>query len=232
MATEAFGVYSDFFFFKGEEGIRDLTVTGVQTCALPISDLPRESARGELVDDAFPGGGFGLRSPVDDEQALLELAERALEAPVAARVRPAEGVAELERGLGAVTEEFAGDGVGVSGDTPLAVEPFVLVRRAMVPFQPVKAGEKLKREERLPAAEVAAGVSQAPPRQLVLPAPEPLGVFVPTRNQIKVAGRATFHRRPQARQAKALDGKQQTKPDAVNEPGSLGDGANHRSRDW
>src|SRR2546430_12538220 len=28
-----------FFFFQAEDGIRDLTVTGVQTCALPISFL-------------------------------------------------------------------------------------------------------------------------------------------------------------------------------------------------
>src|SRR2546422_9793936 len=27
-----------FFFFKAEDGIRDVAVTGVQTCALPISD--------------------------------------------------------------------------------------------------------------------------------------------------------------------------------------------------
>src|SRR2546430_10814861 len=27
-----------FFFFQAEDGIRDLTVTGVQTCALPIYD--------------------------------------------------------------------------------------------------------------------------------------------------------------------------------------------------
>src|SRR2546427_10332602 len=27
----------DCFFFQAEDGIRDLTVTGVQTCALPIS---------------------------------------------------------------------------------------------------------------------------------------------------------------------------------------------------
>src|SRR2546427_8699939 len=27
---------SSFFFFQAEDGIRDLTVTGVQTCALPI----------------------------------------------------------------------------------------------------------------------------------------------------------------------------------------------------
>src|SRR5688572_32224110 len=28
-----------FFFFQAEDGIRDLTVTGVQTCALPIFSL-------------------------------------------------------------------------------------------------------------------------------------------------------------------------------------------------
>src|SRR5256886_9174684 len=30
-----------FFFFQAEDGIRDLTVTGVQTCALPISHVVR-----------------------------------------------------------------------------------------------------------------------------------------------------------------------------------------------
>src|SRR5258708_32603588 len=30
---------SVFFFFQAEDGIRDDLVTGVQTCALPISDL-------------------------------------------------------------------------------------------------------------------------------------------------------------------------------------------------
>src|SRR5687768_18340412 len=29
-----------FFFFQAEDGIRDVAVTGVQTCALPISALP------------------------------------------------------------------------------------------------------------------------------------------------------------------------------------------------
>src|SRR2546427_5703344 len=34
-----------FFFFQAEDGIRDLTVTGVQTCALPIhtSELQSQS---------------------------------------------------------------------------------------------------------------------------------------------------------------------------------------------
>src|SRR2546430_8642540 len=29
-------IFCSFFFFQAEDGIRDLTVTGVQTCALPI----------------------------------------------------------------------------------------------------------------------------------------------------------------------------------------------------
>src|SRR2546430_16812147 len=40
-----------FFFFQAEDGIRDLTVTGVQTCALPISE-------GYLIDD---GVALGMR---------------------------------------------------------------------------------------------------------------------------------------------------------------------------
>src|SRR3712207_8774141 len=30
------------FFFQAEDGIRDIGVTGVQTCALPISEQPEE----------------------------------------------------------------------------------------------------------------------------------------------------------------------------------------------
>src|SRR5207245_6613540 len=41
------------FFFQAEDGIRDATVTGVQTCALPISldgrDQPPEIALGEEI---------------------------------------------------------------------------------------------------------------------------------------------------------------------------------------
>src|SRR5437588_3565346 len=34
-------MYCFFFFFQAEDGIRDHCVTGVQTCALPISSQPR-----------------------------------------------------------------------------------------------------------------------------------------------------------------------------------------------
>src|SRR5256886_5536005 len=33
-------LHHSYFFFQAEDGIRDLTVTGVQTCALPISCAP------------------------------------------------------------------------------------------------------------------------------------------------------------------------------------------------
>src|SRR6266567_6240836 len=48
-----------FFFFQAEDGIRDLTVTGVQTCALPISQRQRrqraaQGARGAAAALAVP----------------------------------------------------------------------------------------------------------------------------------------------------------------------------------
>src|SRR5688572_23457817 len=53
------------FFFQAEDGIRDLTVTGVQTCALPICGSrpdrtrphgsPRAAARGARRASAGPG---------------------------------------------------------------------------------------------------------------------------------------------------------------------------------
>src|SRR2546430_519655 len=37
-----------FFFFQAEDGIRDLTVTGVQTCALPISLEPAHGSQAHV----------------------------------------------------------------------------------------------------------------------------------------------------------------------------------------
>src|SRR2546430_13520061 len=47
-----------FFFFQAEDGIRDLTVTGVQTCALPIS-----------AGTGRPGGPERARAPARQEQS-------------------------------------------------------------------------------------------------------------------------------------------------------------------
>src|SRR5688572_32133641 len=48
-----------FFFFQAEDGIRDLTVTGVQTCALPICLPARVSWRVAARNPhCCPGGGI------------------------------------------------------------------------------------------------------------------------------------------------------------------------------
>src|SRR5437762_6645919 len=50
-----------FFFFQAEDGIRDTSVTGVQTCALPISD-PQRIAQSIAADLAKIGVIARLRS--------------------------------------------------------------------------------------------------------------------------------------------------------------------------
>src|SRR2546422_1267446 len=39
-----------FFFFQAEDGIRDVAVTGVQTCALPISPFEPKKYRDEYQE--------------------------------------------------------------------------------------------------------------------------------------------------------------------------------------
>src|SRR5256886_16436352 len=54
------------FFFQAEDGIRDLTVTGVQTCALPIwtaqAQVDAQAAIGSFL---MSQQNFGSISPVD-----------------------------------------------------------------------------------------------------------------------------------------------------------------------
>src|SRR2546430_4606491 len=50
-----------FFFFQAEDGIRDLTVTGVQTCALPI------------FDDVYIGSAVGARMDLRDINSVQVL---------------------------------------------------------------------------------------------------------------------------------------------------------------
>src|SRR2546429_6119753 len=47
--------YSCFFFFQAEDGIRDVAVTGVQTCALPIyvTDVSPISGPPELLQPSM-----------------------------------------------------------------------------------------------------------------------------------------------------------------------------------
>src|SRR6266581_6427871 len=56
-------IYGFCFFFQAEDGIRDGRVTGVQTCALPISRGRKQEAGGRLL-------------PFDSDLCLLRSEER------------------------------------------------------------------------------------------------------------------------------------------------------------
>src|SRR5205823_9592942 len=53
------------FFFQAEDGIRDKLVTGVQTCALPISCslMPYTSGANDLTEGPFLGGYMVIAEP-------------------------------------------------------------------------------------------------------------------------------------------------------------------------
>src|SRR5256886_9618404 len=75
------------FFFQAEDGIRDLTVTGVQTCALPISSGRRRYRRtaGSAWTDRRPVSGIAvLRIPQRPRTVLLAGAGRRRSAGMAA----------------------------------------------------------------------------------------------------------------------------------------------------
>src|SRR5256884_7912177 len=99
----------DFFFFQAEDGIRDVAVTGVQTCALPILKERRicegcsELRNGSVARGARCGkeacrtvrddrGGFPACDSVEAELCLPSKAQRAFCAPFpegeSARVDP------------------------------------------------------------------------------------------------------------------------------------------------
>src|SRR5437879_10288187 len=80
-----------FFFFQAEDGIRDTSVTGVQTCALPISDHAPE--RDDGIEALTRGSGLGddgelerARNPRDfhirvRDAAATQRVARALQEP-------------------------------------------------------------------------------------------------------------------------------------------------------
>src|SRR2546430_13337408 len=65
---------TELFFFQAEDGIRDLTVTGVQTCALPISRALAAEPRFMLLDEPF--AGVDPLSVLDIQRIIRELTNR------------------------------------------------------------------------------------------------------------------------------------------------------------
>src|SRR3989475_9051387 len=58
-----------FFFFQAEDGIRDLTVTGVQTCALPIFGVGGL----KTVQDPYTGAPLAAVPALFPDVALLHV---------------------------------------------------------------------------------------------------------------------------------------------------------------
>src|SRR5207244_9330412 len=75
-------------FFQAEDGIRDDLVTGVQTCALPISELTgiRESVAGlHAVRDSFAARIAALSATLTDIETTVVQAQAA-DAEVTAKI--------------------------------------------------------------------------------------------------------------------------------------------------
>src|SRR5438445_12218771 len=84
LASRKLAVLCCFFFFQAEDGIRDIGVTGVQTCALPIllvadggADAVAEALQAGALDAMMSPVHFGeLRARIDaDLRMRRELAE-------------------------------------------------------------------------------------------------------------------------------------------------------------
>src|SRR5256884_4442153 len=66
-AKQGLSICAVFFFFQAEDGIRDVAVTGVQTCALPILPRPRtpRSRRGRRRTRSRASPGASLNELPD-----------------------------------------------------------------------------------------------------------------------------------------------------------------------
>src|SRR5688572_6104312 len=103
-----------FFFFQAEDGIRDLTVTGVQTCALPIFAWIGPGAAPSVVG-ALPGASWFGR-------ALLVRALGSMEDPGLVPV-----LAAAARDPAWAVRESAAEGLGLAaGAVPADILPALL----------------------------------------------------------------------------------------------------------
>src|SRR6266403_1576273 len=138
--------FSVFFFFQAEDGIRDLYVTGVQTCALPI----------------FPDGARRQQTAVCRHAVRLAVIDRLEDLAIGAAVAPAT-----------VAQAGAHPARRPATVTTVAVHhaerPLALHRRLPVSAERILAGLRGARRRRDAARENARLVS-GPGRGLTSPA--------------------------------------------------------------
>src|SRR5882762_5179541 len=117
-----------FFFFQAEDGIRDSSVTGVQTCALPIclhAGLAADTARAVEVHDAIGPpveGDGGADRHAGRRVAVVAAQDR----EVSPRVREGPALHVLHPGAEGAERHLvlllARDGAGVAADAPPLVD--------------------------------------------------------------------------------------------------------------
>src|SRR5207237_6505881 len=91
---------SYFFFFQAEDGIRASSVTGVQTCALPISQPLCQRVPGGGIDEAIGELLVEAVSPVALEVALTVQQELQSRLEEADRLRQKQVERSEERRVG------------------------------------------------------------------------------------------------------------------------------------
>src|SRR5215213_8785972 len=121
-----------FFFFQAEDGIRDWSVTGVQTCALPISSTLYSVVAGGVLDYPLLKDPLTVAGMTTDElsaQLVAELRHRNIYDKPQVRV----GV-----------REYASHAVLVSG---LVGDPGTkIIQREAIPLYVIVAGSQPKPE--------------------------------------------------------------------------------------
>src|SRR6266536_4739167 len=78
-----------FFFFQAEDGIRDPLVTGVQTCALPISPSPVPTATAVGVASPSASGHAITTAEIANVSEVIRLSPAAI-AQIANVMAPAD----------------------------------------------------------------------------------------------------------------------------------------------
>src|SRR2546427_12902303 len=101
-----------FFFFQAEDGIRDLTVTGVQTCPLPISHKVVEAVLGGEADV-----GIISYPPTNRALSIVPL--------------PAEPMAFVCHPNHPLGRHRLGRAPGLNGGTVVALDPGLTIRKGV-----------------------------------------------------------------------------------------------------
>src|SRR6266516_5757989 len=109
-----------FFFFQAEDGIRDRTVTGVQTCALPISGKHLGLTLVGAVVDEDAGGPLGLSRPEIAFPSSHADEAQTVEIDIAVMAMP--DVPEQHR-LAETVVRGLGEGAGARDGATAIVEP-------------------------------------------------------------------------------------------------------------